>query len=262
MQLGCNTVLFGGVDLATALTHVAWAGYEYVELAAIKGMCEHLRLGDDATDIQEVRRLLAENNLQATAMEAATTDRSRLEGLFGLANGLGIAIVNIGSGGVTGDEESTKEAIDHIGELARLAGRYGVRLAVKPHVGQAIYNGATALRLMSEVREPALGLNFDPSHLFRANEEPDEVARRWGEHIVTSHFRDCASREQRVGPPETQIPGRGIVDIPATLRALKETGYSGPINLEVIGAGGYQLSRAMGIAAESRGYLRRCFQEL
>lgn len=262
MQLGCNTVLFGGVDLETALTHVAWAGYEYVELAAIKGMCEHLRLEPDRTDATEVRRLLAENGLQATAMEAATTDRARLEGLFGLADELGISIVNIGSGGTAGDEESTKQAIAHIGYLARLAGRHGLRLAVKPHVGQAIYNGATALRLMDEVREPALGLNFDPSHLFRAGEDPDEVARRWGTHILTSHFRDCASREQRVGPPETQIPGRGIVDIPATLRALKEIGYGGPLNLEVIGAGGYQLSRAMGVAAESRGYLRRCFQQL
>ncbi len=262
MQLGCNTVLFGGVDLETALTHVAWAGYEYVELAAIKGMCEHLRLEPDLTDATEVRRLLAENGLQATAMEAATTDGSRLEGLFGLANELGISIVNIGSGGTAGDEESTKQAIAHIGDLARLAGRHGLRLAVKPHVGQAIYNGATALRLMDEVREPALGLNFDPSHLFRAGEDPDEVARRWGTHILTSHFRDCASREQRVGPPETQIPGRGIVDIPATLRALKEIGYGGTLNLEVIGAGGYQLSRAMGVAAERRGYLRRCFQQL
>jgi sugar phosphate isomerase/epimerase len=262
MQVGCNTVLFGGVDLETALTNVAWAGYEYVELAAIKGMCEHLRLEPERSDVGEVRRLLAEHNLRATAMEAATTDRSRLDGLFGLAGELGITIVNIGSGGVSGDEESTKQAIAHIADLARLAGGHGLRLAVKPHVGQAIYDGATALRLMDEVREPALGLNFDPSHLFRANEEPADVARRWGKHIVTSHFRDCASREQRVGPPETQIPGRGIVDIPATLRALKGTGYGGPLNLEVIGAGGYQLSRAMGIAAESRGYLRRCFQEL
>jgi sugar phosphate isomerase/epimerase len=262
MQLGCNTVLFGGVDLETAITHVAWAGYEYVELAAIKGMCEHLRLEPERSDVREVRRLLGEHNLQATAMEAATTDHSRLDGLFELAGELGISIVNIGSGGVSGDEESTKHAIAHIADLARLAGSHGLRLAVKPHVGQAIYDGRTALRLMDEVREPALGLNFDPSHLFRADEEPAEVARRWGKHIVTSHFRDCASREQKVGPPETQIPGRGIVDIPGTLRALKEIGYGGPLNLEVIGAGGYPLSRAMGVAAESRGYLRRCFQEL
>src|SRR5581483_6537364 len=129
-------------------------------------------------------------------------------------------------------------------------GRHGLRLAVKPHVGQAIFNADTALRLVTEVRDPALGLNFDPSHLYRAGEEPSEVARRWGKHIVTSHFRDCLSREQRVGPPETQIPGRSSVDIPATLRALQATGYGGPLNVEVIGAAGYDLSRAMGIAAE------------
>lgn len=262
MRLGCNTVVFAGTDLATALKHIAWAGYEYVELAAIKGMCEHARTDGGAEHVADVRRLLDEHNLTATAMEAATTDRDRLEQIFRLANDLGIGIVNIGSGGVTDDEESTRQSIDHIGNLARLAGDYGVRLAVKPHVGQAIYNGATALRLTDEVREPALGLNFDPSHLFRADEEPPDVARAWGDRIITSHFRDCASRERQVGPPPTQIPGRGIVDLRATLAALQEIGYAGPVNLEVIGAAGYELGRAMGIAAESRGYLRRCFQEL
>ena len=106
------------------------------------------------------------------------------------------------------------QAIAHIGDLAALAGRHGLRLAVKPHVGQAIYNAETALRLVDEVREPALGLNFDPSHLIAPARSRSEVAHRWGRHIVTSHFRDCLSREQRVGPPETQIPGRGSVDIP------------------------------------------------
>jgi sugar phosphate isomerase/epimerase len=52
------------------------------------------------------------------------------------------------------------------------------------------------------------------------------------------------------------------VDIPATLRALQETGYDGPLNLEIIGTFDYPLARAMGVAAESRGYLRRCLQEI
>ncbi|HSH79574.1 MAG TPA: sugar phosphate isomerase/epimerase [Herpetosiphonaceae bacterium] len=262
MRLGCNTVLFGGVDLATALTHIAWAGYQYVELAAIRGMCEHVNPDLGPEHRRDVQRLLAEHDLQATAIEAATTDRTRLQQLFGLATELGIPIVNIGSGGVTGDEESTKAAIDHLADLAQLAGTFGLRLAVKPHVGQAIYNSSTALRLVDEVRETALGLNFDPSHLFRAGENPEEVVRHWGAHIVTSHFRDCGSRQQQVGPPETQIPGRGIVDLPATFGALRHVGYAGPLNLEVIGAGKYELARAMGIAAESRGYLNRCLQEL
>ena len=262
MRLGCNTVLFGGVDLATALAHIAWAGYQHVELAAIRGMCEHVRPDLGPEHVQDVRRLLAQHDLVVTAMEAATTDRARLEQLFGLAAALDVPILNIGSGGVAGDEESTKAAIEHIAGLAQLASARGVRLAVKPHVGQAIYNSATALRLMDEVRAPALGLNFDPSHLFRAGEHPEEVAAQWGAHILTSHFRDCGSRQQQVGPPESQIPGRGIVDIPATLRALHQVGYAGPLNLEVIGAGTYELARAMGIAAESRGYLNRCLQEV
>ena len=222
MRLGCNTVLFAKSDLATALTHIAMAGYRYVELSAIVGMAEHITPSMTAAERQQVRTLVADAGLTATAIEAATTDSTRLEGVFGLAADLGIAIVNIGSGGTSGDEESTVQAIAHIQQLAIMAGRHGLRLAVKPHVGQAIYNADTALRLTEEVREPALGLNFDPSHLFRAGEEPQEVAGRWGARIVTSHFRDCLSREQRVGPPETQIPGRGSVDIPATLRALQD----------------------------------------
>ena len=149
-----------------------------------------------------------------------------------------------------------------IADLAELTGRHGLRLAVKPHVGQAIHDSTTGLRLMDEVNHPALGLNFDPSHLYRANENPEEVATVWGARIVTSHFRDCESREQRVGPPETQIPGRGTVDIPATLRALQQANYAGPLNLEVIGTREYEISRAMGVAAESRGYLNRCLQDI
>ncbi|HKC76441.1 MAG TPA: sugar phosphate isomerase/epimerase, partial [Chloroflexota bacterium] len=121
MQLGCNTVLFSTVDLATALTHIAWAGYQHVELAAVAGMCEHVSPAFDPAGVREVRRMLADQGLEATAMEAATTDRTRLEALFGLAGDLGVPIVNIGSGGVTGDEESARQAITHIGELARLA---------------------------------------------------------------------------------------------------------------------------------------------
>lgn len=262
MLLGCNTVLFAGTDLDTALTHLAWAGYRYVELAAIRGMAEHVRSDMDRVDAQRIRETVTNHGLQVTAMEVGVPDRSRLEPLLSLAEEIGVPIVNIGSGGTTGDDESVKRATSMIAELAELASQHGVRLAVKPHVGQAIHDSTTGLRLMEEVEHPALGLNFDPSHLYRANENPEEVATVWGSRIVTSHFRDSASRAQRVGPPETQIPGRGSVNIPATLGALHRSGYAGPLNLEVIGAGDYEIARAMGVAAESRGYLNRCLQEL
>lgn len=260
MRLGMNTVVFGLVDLPTALEHVAWAGYENVELAAIVGMCEHVKLDSDPNEVKDA---LAAQNLTVTAMEAATNDRERLGGLLQLASQIGIQIVNIGSGGKTGDEQSTVDAINLMREFAKMAGDAGVKLAVKPHVGQAIYNADTGLRLMNEVTEPAIGLNFDPSHLARADEDPAEVAPRWGDKIITSHFRDCPTRVPGPpGTPEQQIPGRGVLDLPGILRALKDINYDGPLNLEVIGASGYPVSRAMGIAAESRGYLHRCIHEI
>ena len=260
MRLGINTVVFGTADLETALQHVAWAGYENVELAAIAGMTEHVKLEDDPSKIKDA---LESQSLTVTAMEAATLDRERLAGLFKLASQIGVPIVNIGSGGKTGDEQSTVEAITLMREFAKMAGDAGVKLAVKPHVGQAIYNADTGLRLMNEVTEPAIGLNFDPSHLARADEDPAAVAPRWGNKIITSHFRDCPTRVPGPpGSPEQQIPGRGALDLQGILRSLHEINYNGPVNLEVIGAKDYPVSRSMGIAAESRGYLNRCLQEL
>jgi hypothetical protein len=43
-------------------------------------------------------------------------------------------------------------------------------------------------------------------------------------------------------------------------KVLVEAGYDGPVNLEVIGAGNYELSRCAIIAAESMGYLNACLK--
>jgi len=119
MRLGMNTVIFGSADLETALQHVAWAGYEYVELAAIIGMTEHVKLDDDPAKVKDA---LAQHGLTVTAMEAATNDRERLAGIFRIAAQIGVPIVNIGSGGKTGDEQSTVDSINLMREFAKMAG--------------------------------------------------------------------------------------------------------------------------------------------
>jgi sugar phosphate isomerase/epimerase len=263
-RVSCNTVLFGMTDLDTALQHLAWAGYDGAELAALPNMADHLQTGQGREYAQRIRRQAADLGLDLVAIEAAAADPQRLEAVLQTAAELEIPVVAIGSGGKTGDEGSFRQAVTQGKQVAEIAGRYGVTLALKPHVGAAVYNTETALRAWREIGSPHLGLNFDPSHLHRANEDVVAAAREFGRAgaIVHSHFRDCPDRGPRPGAPEQQIPGRGEVDIPAVLRVLAETGYRGVLSLEVIGARQYPLSRAMGIAAEARGYLRRCIQEL
>ena len=265
-KIGCNSVLFSMVDVDAALQHIAWAGYAGAELAYIPGMVEHVQPGQDTAYAERIRRRAADLGLELYAMEVTPNTPERVEAACRIAADLQIPVVAIGSGGKTGDEASLRQAIELAGQLAAIAGRSGVTLALKPHVGAAVYNTQTALQAWREINSPHLGLNFDPSHLVRAGEDVVAAARQFtaAGAIVHSHFRDCLTDKLGgpPGPPEEQVPGRGRLDIPGILRALDDGGYRGVIDLECIGAKSYPLSRAMGIAAETRGYLRRCQQEL
>jgi sugar phosphate isomerase/epimerase len=261
MKTGCNTVLFGMADLATALQHIAWAGYTGAELAALPGMADHIDPERDAERARDIVIHADELGIDLVAIEAGGNPE-RQQRCFDLARGLSIPTICVGSGGKPDDPSSWREAIQRLRGMAKAAEIAGVTLAVKPHVGAAIYSTETALRAIQEIDSPEIGINWDPSHLYRNNEDLPASAQRLAPYIRHVHIRDCQSRERRVGPPETQIPGRGNIDLPAILRALDQGGYDGYLDLEVIGAKSYDLARAMGIAAESQGYLHRCLQAL
>jgi sugar phosphate isomerase/epimerase len=101
---------------------------------------------------------------------------------------------------------------------------------------------------------------MDPSHIYRANEDPVEALAAVVDRIKHVHIRDCKGRQQNPGAPEMQANGRGDIDLPGYLRVLHEHGYSGPVDLEVIGAKAYELPRCVAIAAEARGHMQACLQ--
>ncbi len=65
----------------------------------------------------------------------------------------------------------------------------GVSIGVEMHPGMIIYNVETMLRMRSEVG-PALGCNFDPSHLFWNGVDPVAAIRALGDAIVHVHGKD------------------------------------------------------------------------
>jgi sugar phosphate isomerase/epimerase len=265
-RLGCNTVLFAMLPLEEALQRLAWAGYDGAEIAYIPSMVEHVQPDQPQAIYDGIKQQAADLGLGLYSVEVTPNDPARVDAACRIAAALSIPVVAIGSGGKTGDAESFRQAVTLGTELAGIAGKHGVKLALKPHVGAAVYNTETALEAWREIGSPHLGLNFDPSHLVRAGEDVAEAARQFtaAGAMVHSHFRDCKTTVigGPPGPPEEQVPGRGVVDIPKVLRALKDGGYTGVLDLEVIGAKAYDVSRAMSIAAETRGYLHRCLQEL
>lgn len=260
MKLGANSVLFGGFDLETAFKHTALAGYDGIELSAIDTMSQHLVLDRWRELVPEIKRLSAMYGLELLAIEQPSQDQARMEQAFQAAAELGIPVVNCGPGGKTDDEASLAQSIESLGRLAQMAERYGVTLCVKAHVGASIYNTPTTLRAIEAIRSPAFGIDMDPSHIYRAGENPVEALAAVVAHVRHIHIRDCKGRQQGPGKPEDQANGRGDIDLVGYIRVLHEHGYTGPVDLEVIGAKDYDLVRCAMIAAESRGHMQACLQ--
>jgi sugar phosphate isomerase/epimerase len=260
MKLGANTVLFGGFDMETAFKYLAMAGYDGVEISAIDNMSEHLVLERWQELASEIKGLSKAYGLELLAMEQPSQDPAKMEKAFQAAAEIGIPIINCGPGGKTGDEASLQQSIDSLGKLAGMAEKYGVTLCVKAHVGASIYNTPTTLRVMEAITSPAFGIDMDPSHIYRANENPVEAIAAVISRVKHLHIRDCKGRQQGPGKPEDQANGRGDIDLVGFIRVLHEHGYNGPLNLEVIGAKNYSLEQCCIIAAEARGHMQACLQ--
>lgn len=260
MQLGLNSVLFGGHDMETAFKYTAVCGYDGIEISAIGGMSEHLVIDRWQELAPEIKGLSEMYGLPITAMEQPSQDPAIMEEAFKAAAEIGIPIVNCGPGGESDNEETLQAAIKSLSALADMAGDYGVTLCVKAHVGAAIYNTPTTLRALEAITSPSFGLDMDPSHIHRADENPVEAIAAVVDRIKHVHIRDCKGRQEGPGDPENQANGRGDIDLLGYVRVLHESGYKGPVNLEVIGAKEYGVPECVAIAAETRGHMQACLQ--
>jgi sugar phosphate isomerase/epimerase len=260
MKLGANSVLFGGYDMEVAFRCLQWAGYDGIEISAINGMSEHLVLDRWQECAPRIRELAKRYELELLAMEQPSQDAATMEKAMQAAVETGIPIINCGPGGTSGDDASLQASIDQLGRLADRAEHYGVLLCVKAHVGAAVYNTPTTLKVLEAIRSPAFGLDMDPSHIHRAGEDPVAALGAVVSRIRHVHIRDCRGREKGPGAPELQANGRGDINLVGYLRVLHAAGYAGPVDLEVIGAKDYPQDRCAVIAAEARGHMQACLQ--
>jgi sugar phosphate isomerase/epimerase len=260
MKLGANSVLFGGFDMETAFQYTALCGYDGIEISAIDGMSQHLVLDRWRDCAPAIRELSKKYNLPVLAMEQPSQDPAKMEAGMQAAVEIGCPIINCGPGGKSEDEATLQQAIDSLGKLADRAAHYGVTLCVKAHVGAAVYSTPTTLRVLEAIQSPAFGLDMDPSHIYRADEDPVAALAAVVRRIKHVHIRDCKGRQKSPGTPEMQANGRGDINLLGYVRVLHENGYTGPLDLEIIGAKDYELPRCVAIAAESRGHMQACLQ--
>ncbi len=106
--------------------------------------------------------------------------------------------------------------------------------------------------LFARVPSPALGINFDPSHLIRMGIDPVRFVKEFGDRIYHVHGKDtelCAESLYEFGheQPATlaqshgfgshswryTIPGQGCAPWPILFDLLKAKGYKGAVSIEL-----------------------------
>jgi sugar phosphate isomerase/epimerase len=228
MRIGVFTALFQDLGFEAALDRAVAAGVTAVEIGAGGYPGSHHCPVDELLASGQKRKAylgaLASRGLLLSALSchyeplspdaalAAESDEIFRKAVQ-LAALLEVPVVNVASGlpaGCAGDKSPSwvtcpwpphnlamldyqwnTVAIPYWRGAAAFAEKHGVKIAVEMHPGFLVYNVETLLRLRGAAG-PALGCNFDPSHLFWNGVDAPSAIRALGGAIHHVHGKDCS----------------------------------------------------------------------
>lgn len=242
MRLACSTSAFAP-PLESAVAAVAELGLAAIDLIAIEGW-GHLEPEEVAADwegaAERVEVLLRRHRLAPVALnvavgplyergeEAIVRRRRLVEALVRLMSRLGIEVASLYPGYKVEDRPWSAvlaATVPTVQELLAIARAAGVTLTLEPHFDTPFQTVAQVRRLLEAV--PELGIAYDPSH-FAMQDIPLSETAFMLERAAHVHLRDAA-------PGAMQVEfGRGTVDLPWLLDALRERGYRGHLSIEYL----------------------------
>jgi len=226
MKIGVFSVLFAQRPFAETLDYIRDAGCEAVEIGAggFPGTahCDPAALLADDGARARFAEAVASRGLEISALSChgnplhpdpaiAAADDAAFRNTVHLAQALGVGTV-ITFSGCPGDSEGAKrpnwvtcpwppdfqETLDwqwrervvpYWREAGAFAQAHRVRVAIELHPGFVAYHTESFWRLR-EAGGDAIGVNFDPSHLFWQGMDPLVCVRELGDAIFHVHMKD------------------------------------------------------------------------
>ncbi len=225
MKVGLFTALFANLSFDEVIRRIKPLGIRTVELGTGNYPGDpHIKLDwlSSAAKLKEFQQKLSDQGIAISALSChgnplhpnkrlaeAHAETSRRTIL--LAEKLGVGTV-IDFSGCPGDSENSKfpnwsptpwppdyleiqkwqwekKVIPYWTKCAKFAQDHGVRVAIEMHPGFVVYNPETMLKLR-EAAGPAVGCNFDPSHMFWQGIDPCAAIRKLGESVFHCHAKD------------------------------------------------------------------------
>jgi sugar phosphate isomerase/epimerase len=150
-----------------------------------------------------------------------------------LASELGSPRITTEPGGRLTSEQTWRDAAatfyEELMPCVEVAEQVGVQLLIEPEPGLLIEKFGEYLEFMERIDSPRVGLNFDIGHAYCVGEDPQHWVERMKDHTRHYHIEDIA--DTRVH--RHLIPGRGAIDLEATLRSIAATGYDDWLTVEL-----------------------------
>jgi D-psicose/D-tagatose/L-ribulose 3-epimerase len=116
--------------------------------------------------------------------------------------------------------EQWATGVRRVRELGQYAASLGLEIALEmePFALSLLNDVPSMVRFLDEVNHPAVRANVDISHLVLARQPPQALELLKGK-VAHVHISDCDGKVHGDLPP-----GRGVVDFPSYLRAIKNLG--------------------------------------
>ncbi len=256
MKLAYSSNAYMRFPIEEAIARIAALGYEGIELLADVPHAWPAGLLDEQKEA--IRRALAKHslpiaNLNGFMMNAVADPRQpywhpswiepdphyravrreHTRRVLSLAAELGAPSVQTEPGGPLEPGQSWREAArvfyDELMPCVELAEKLGVWLLIEPEPGLLIERFEQYLEFAGWIDSPWVGLNFDIGHAFCTGQDPAEWVARMAQHTRHYHIEDIAANRRHAH----LIPGRGAIDLEATLREIARTGYNGFVTVEL-----------------------------
>ena len=181
---------------------------------------------------------------------------AHLRKVIAAAKTLGLATVNsfIGRDWTRSVEDNWPRFLEVWHPLIAFAEENGVRIGIEncpmlftgdewPGGKNLLTTPAIWRRAFADIPSRSFGLNFDPSHFALQFIEPASALHEFKDRLFHLHAKDVKIHRDRLNQTgvfatplqwhQPRIPGFGEIDWPRFLAVLMETGYDGPVCIEV-----------------------------
>ena len=251
MKLGIASSVFVNYTLRDAITHVAEAGYDGID---IWGGRPHVYRHDySPKELKLVRKSLEDNHLTAISLMPAfyrypysLTSPNKVVRRDSIAymkicidnaEQLGVCTVLIvPTKSLHGQDpiNAWKHLAESIDELCRYAAQYDLKLGlevVNHFLTDLVNTAGEARRMLDELHHQNLGIVLDTGHMNLGKETTQEAFRKISEYLLQVHVNDNEGTTQL-----NLIPGDGTYNFNELITVLRDIGYHGYLSAEL----GYQ----------------------